>query len=309
MPRYVNSLDATSWGLDSEWNTNTYRGRNSTRGNRAYNTAREPDTQENAAARNEARANQPPEMPQRQWWQYFPFLNQGYEDELASYQNEYDWWMTQNQREYDSYASQMERMNEAGLNPNLMYDQGESFTGGKGQVHKPEDKTSDSMRMVLDGIMNSVAMGAKIKNLNQVNALNKVKAVTEAKKQGLIDRDKAKREVENEFLQSTLDTRVMNEHLKQQLNQEMLGLTKAQKNKVAKEMSMLDQDIEYKKFVNELAETGLTTSDSAYIRFMYIKWKKGDVSIGDIERELNKSVKINLGNNLKGIGSYYKNKK
>lgn len=60
-------------------------------------------------------------QPNRKWWEYLPGLKQSYEDKLARYQTEYDYWLEKDRRKYDSPAETVERYSEAGLSPMLAY--------------------------------------------------------------------------------------------------------------------------------------------------------------------------------------------
>ena len=53
-----------------------------------------------------------------------------YNQKLANYQNDYNYWMWQQQNQYNSPKSQMDRFTEAGLSKNLMYGQGDAGNAG-----------------------------------------------------------------------------------------------------------------------------------------------------------------------------------
>lgn len=118
-----------------------------------------------------------PQMPKRKWWQYLPFLNQGYADEMAKYQNQYNeyWWNKKNQ--YDSPASQVARYQEAGLSPALMYGQG---TPGNAQsMHQAEanKQYGQAPSSVVDRFLNVKERIENIKAIKVNNRLQEEKVI------------------------------------------------------------------------------------------------------------------------------------
>lgn len=59
-----------------------------------------------------------PQPPQREWYQFLPFFNQGYNDQYAQYQDEYNLWLSDREREYWDPTQVKDRMENAGFNPN-----------------------------------------------------------------------------------------------------------------------------------------------------------------------------------------------
>ena len=62
-----------------------------------------------------------PQIPVRKWWQYLPVFKQRYQDQLSQYSQDYNYWMWNQENQYNTPKSQMGRYREAGLNPNLIY--------------------------------------------------------------------------------------------------------------------------------------------------------------------------------------------
>ena len=125
------------------------------------------------------RASQPinnnirPNYPKRKWYQYLPFFNKGYEDELGKYQNQYNEWNWNKENLYNSPASQMDRWKEAGLSTNLMYGQG--TPGNASQPANAEiSKSTDSIG-VSSGIDRLMEGKMKLAQIKDVEAAAKLK--------------------------------------------------------------------------------------------------------------------------------------
>jgi hypothetical protein len=119
--------------------------------------------------------SQAPKMPKRKWWQYLPFLNQGYADQLAKYQNQYNeyWWNKEN--EYNNPASQVERYKEAGLSPALMYGQGNP--GNADSMHQAEANQqygTVGMQGILDRMLSARERVAQIQNVDAETGIKRV---------------------------------------------------------------------------------------------------------------------------------------
>jgi len=69
-----------------------------------------------------SQANVPPKHPKPEFWDYI--FKTGYEAEMAAYQNEFNYWMWNQENKYNTPQSQMDRYRDAGLNENLIYGQG-----------------------------------------------------------------------------------------------------------------------------------------------------------------------------------------
>lgn len=122
----------------------------------------------------------PPEMPNRKWWQFLPFLNQSYEDQLANYQNDYNYWLLNNEREYNSPESQMDRFQAAGLNPNLVYskgDPGNLVAGSKAE--KPVDVIGNNPLVVLQAFADLRIKNAQAEQIETGVDLNNQRLKTE----------------------------------------------------------------------------------------------------------------------------------
>lgn len=72
-----------------------------------------------------------PIPPKRMWYQYLPIFKQGYEDQMARYQNDYNYWSWQQENKWNSPIEQMSRYKEAGLSPQLIYGEGSAASAGQ----------------------------------------------------------------------------------------------------------------------------------------------------------------------------------
>lgn len=127
-----------------------------------------------------------PKLAKRKWWQYLPWLKQGYEDQQAKYQEDYNYWMWKQQNEYNKPQSQVERYREAGLSTNLMYGQGGPGNAeqGPGAVRR-EESQGPQLGNVLGRFMDSkmklaqikdVESAAKLKDAQSSNLLKEISA-------------------------------------------------------------------------------------------------------------------------------------
>jgi signal recognition particle GTPase len=77
-------------------------------------------------------SKKPPAMPEMSIWDYL--FAGSREPKMAAYQNEYNYWLWQQQNKYNEPSAQMSRYSDAGLNPALMYDKG---TSGNAETPAP----------------------------------------------------------------------------------------------------------------------------------------------------------------------------
>lgn len=242
-----------------------------------------------------------PEMPGRKWYDFLPFFNQKYEDELARWQTDYDWWMTQNQRIYDSQKEQKKRWDEAGLNPNLMYTQGQTFSGGKGSGTKPLDK--ESFQTTVKGLAKGALMAAQIGNIESVRKLNNLKAITEASKAGVLDEQAAGLMWANKYAEKTLDSRVEAAAID-------VGIKKQLQNKSEEEVKILKQDLKNKKVQGEILEIekdlndlGIYTNDPMLLRLTVRNYQNEGLTKNQITQRIVEDSKTWIRKGLELIGN------
>lgn len=191
------------------------------------------------------------------------------ENEL-SYQRQLDLMHYQN--DYNTPRAQMQRLAEAGLNPNLMYGQG---TTGNTSVSTPEytptksELSYNALETAARGISlyhNIKLQGAQIDNIKAMTDYNRQKAAHEAVATEL---GQKRLDIENELLSYQLDA--AREHArKRQIDNDL----KEPQVKYAEENAKLDYlskklDIPRKQLEAALAGEGLTTRDSMWIRLVY----------------------------------------
>lgn len=220
--------------------------------------------------------NAMPSMPNRKWWQYLPFFNQSYEDELVQYQNEMDYWRWQQENAYNDAASQVERYQQAGLNPNLMYEQGSAGSAGSMKPTQVPEYLGKKSMDLLQNAAKLTGAGFLARTQDSAAKLNKVKAITEATKQGLLGKQAAKTETENTILDRSADSLVLKNQLQAEGQEIMNNLNVKQQDKLSKDIEKLDKDIAYQTFINSLADVGLTIHDSVWARVMYLNLGKGE---------------------------------
>lgn len=126
----------------------------------------------------------------------------------AAYAHDVDMWNRAN--EYNSPASQMQRLKVAGLNPNLAYGSGSVAGNTTSQLPKyqaisapemPSPERSVNVPDVLSRFQDYKIKQAQVDNLAEQNQSLKA--------------DNARKLLENDYLQSTLTTRVLQTKLKQ----------------------------------------------------------------------------------------------
>lgn len=114
-----------------------------------------------------------------------------YDREMWEKNNDYNYWLWQQQNEYNSPAAQMERYQQAGLNPNLIY--GQQNTAGSIQSSSPltarspnltkatmqAPQTSFDLLPVLQQFQDFKVKDAQINNIKSQTALNAQKQLSE----------------------------------------------------------------------------------------------------------------------------------
>lgn len=101
-----------------------------------------------------------PKAPVPRFWDYF--FRQKYKSRVAQYQNEYNYWMWQQENKYNSPASQVQRYKDAGLNTALMYGQGNPGNAQKGQDAAVAEFNPQVAGGVLDRFLDSKMKLAQI---------------------------------------------------------------------------------------------------------------------------------------------------
>jgi hypothetical protein len=118
-----------------------------------------------------------PVVPKKRFWDYI--LPGRYKSKLAQYDNEYNYWMWQQQNAYNSPVNQVARYQEAGLSPALMYGQGSPGNAEAGKQAVVPDNTGslgDAIVGVLDRFMNGRMKLAQIKDVEAAAKLKGAQA-------------------------------------------------------------------------------------------------------------------------------------
>ena len=89
-------------------------------------------------------------------------LNAYYNKKAASQSNEYSWSMWNANNDYNSPKSQMQRLEEAGLNPNLVY-------GNGGATHQATMATAPKVSPAQSNLSQALVDYYTIKNMNEQN--------------------------------------------------------------------------------------------------------------------------------------------
>lgn len=128
-------------------------------------------------------------------------------------------WMLENQ--YNSPIMQMQRLKEAGLNPNLVYGNGATATGGNIQSHQNQQREAYQMRNPLEGFnldsiynmqLQKAQTGLAMESAKTQMSIQKLNAL----KSLLTDTQNQIAKTESEYLKNTLKER--EELVSQQLN-------------------------------------------------------------------------------------------
>lgn len=112
---------------------------------------------------------------------------------LAAYQNQWNLDMWNRQNEYNSPLAQMQRLKDAGLNPNMVYGNGSAANqaGNVARAEVPHLQAYQGMQQAMNGassaVMNSLLTSAQIKNLEEQNNILKVDAI--AKRQAILQQN------------------------------------------------------------------------------------------------------------------------
>lgn len=175
-----------------------------------------------------------------------------------SYNRDLEMWNRQNQ--YNSPEAQMERLRKAGLNPKMIYNSGSAAaTGMAKEMPKYNAPTMDYSGRLPVSIPQMIAEFQDV-NLKQAQ-IDNVKAQTEIK------------DLEQFFLDKTMGARLTTERsksLKESYEYQKAGKDVAIKDlmidRMEKELTQKDLDNIYKKYRNQWAEQGITSSDNIGLR-------------------------------------------
>lgn len=197
--------------------------------------------------------------------------------ELAAYSYDQQKQMIHQQNLYNAPASQMERYKEAGLNPNLIYSQGNP--GQQTEIAKYNAPRED-----YKGIPPVVDVGSvleQFQNFAMKNAqIDNVRAVTE------------NQEIKNQIAEALKDESISGGELdlglkrqSHQKNIEDIEIKRLLQQKVKKELTEKDYEIIYKKYRNQWMSQGITSSDNVMFRMMVRALMSSGVDIMDFMKK------------------------
>lgn len=142
--------------------------------------------------------------------------------ELAEYQAQWSEQMWNRQNEYNTPSAQMERFKAAGLNPNLIYGQGNAGNAQGAPSYPDVKQTAPSVRPV---IQDGLGTGQAMQNFLQAQALQ-------------LDNAKRRQNLELfPYQQQMAQLKVFNEGIKQTLQNQQVARN-------AKQLSILDRQLE-----------------------------------------------------------------
>lgn len=195
--------------------------------------------------------------------------------DLAEYAYNKDFEMWNLNNEYNTPAAQMARLEEAGLNPNLVYGSGSVAGNTSSQVPKYNVPESEYKYQGEIGVADGISMyqdfsvkQAQVDNLKAQNDLIIQQAVTEAVRSAELGVKTAKGEFDlnlaRDLRETSLETAAMNLR-----NMQLDTVLKKQKSQMYPlERKSLEQQIEEKRLKNELRKYGVTDSDNLFIRIL-----------------------------------------
>lgn len=194
-------------------------------------------------------------------------------------------WEMQNQ--YNLPVNQMQRLKEAGLNPNLIY--GSSPSGasgaagavspGKAAPYQISDPTQAAMTSSLIPYQSQNIMAQTVKTLEDAGVAGINKEILKESANSLIELNKNKQELAyQELLQQTIASRVASKTEQQQIEQavQTLALTK---NKV----SQSKWEANISKVKSNFADKGINLGDKLWIRLVGLALNAMGLELGPVD--------------------------
>lgn len=195
--------------------------------------------------------------------------NQAYAREMADYQYSKDLEMWQRQNAYNAPAQQMQRWTDAGLNPNLVFSQGNP--GNAGTMPKYQDLTGSAdyvkpmqIAGVLSAYQDLALKQAQIDNVKSLNDLNQKKSLGQSFENML-------KSTEYDKAQYLLGTKILDENSPYRKKYEAQVQNLTLKNLYAGEtyqqnIKRLELRNLYQEQLNNLAKQGIFPGDESWMR-------------------------------------------
>lgn len=214
--------------------------------------------------------------------------------DMAKYQraNNIEFWNMQNA--YNKPTAQMERLKEAGLNPNLIYGKGATHQASPIQVPEAPKQVHKNNFGDL-GITSSLNMyydlmekQSRVENIEAQTQSIEQRTLNESLVNELLNIKKGKKGLEfQEHQEITKYNRESKQLDVKQKNQTLKNLGQEFRNKKASEKS-IQADVLFKKHRNRLAKEGIYSSDNMLFRVLIQASNKLGISLGDILNNLKK---------------------
>lgn len=203
---------------------------------------------------------------------------------LAKYQNAWNYDMWQKQNEYNTPLAQMQRLKDAGLNPNLVYQNGADNTAASpSRADVPHLQAYTGFSNAANNMVNSLVTHAQIENLQEQNNILRIDA--KAREQAIREKelDMQRKALENRgleedypYLRSYQQWHTQNEESNSRLKESEIylnmmrnDLTKAQMNEVIQRTETEYYNTQIRKHENrDYEELGLRPSDPIWVRMI-----------------------------------------
>jgi len=210
--------------------------------------------------------------------------------ELSKYQFEMEKKMIDLQNQYNSALSQMNRYKEAGLNPNLMYSQGDAGTQqGHASYEKPNiDYSGYKPERILEVLGNFQNMNMRKNQIANVKAQNESirqdalsKTIDNALKAPKVPYAKGRAMLEN----SILDESLYNYQLDNKQKEWQYNFNNP------RQIKQMDLENDFKKNRNDLAKIGIYQSDNPLLRTLAVQANEAGVPLSTMLEQLIKKFK------------------
>lgn len=202
-----------------------------------------------------------------------------------AYDKDLEQWGRQNA--YNTPEAQRKRFEQAGFNPNLLYQQGNPGNAGPGPAHgvtKYQNVTADYKNLGSIKLPNAIE---QYQNIGLRGSQNK-------KIQAQIERENTNNRIDRlteELNETNLPSRVQEQLVKvlaalkaMNVQDEVINLSQDVQRQTQQQTKNLKEDEKYKKFKSGLAQQGLTDKDNVLMRMLGIRINKSGNTTGKIKK-------------------------
>lgn len=212
-----------------------------------------------------------------------------HEFKLAEYQYSKDLDLWNQQNEYNTPAAQMKRLEEAGLNKNMVYGSGSVAGNTAGQTPKyqaPSAKyvppTPSDVGAMISGYQDVRLKAAQLNNIESQTAITQQKTMNEAIRNSIMATQASKAGFDLKkatelypYQREIQATEVEQEKKKLEGLGKLNNLRDSQK-------ANIDADVVFKKYRNILAKNGIYTSDNKIFRVMIQAANEAGISVKSV---------------------------